>query len=324
VVEQVAAGPWCGRPGRPEWYDLLDDNAATVGAALDAALAGTASDDVLLTVARLALYWNDRMHVVEGGRLAERAARRAVPPDRFPAAAAVGAHGMLLALAQRMVTARPLLEAALAAAPRSPRVAEAGHLVVQWAAAAWAGDDWPLAARAADLGRRLGERADDPHTVLVARAVGAAAATLIGRPAAGTAEATGVLADNADVGNDFAALVASVALGVAAALAGDADGGLHWTAETLRHQLRLGNRDLGDTFEQRGGHYARAGRPLDAVRCYAAAHAHQQRVGRRWPRHAGTAERLAEIVDRVDTGEYERAWRAGQRLGTGDLALELA
>ncbi|HEX8518764.1 MAG TPA: BTAD domain-containing putative transcriptional regulator, partial [Pseudonocardia sp.] len=148
VVEQVAAGPWCGRPGRPEWYDLLDDNAATVGAALDAALAGTASDDVLLTVARLALYWNDRMHVVEGGRLAERAARRAVPPDRFPAAAAVGAHGMLLALAQRMVTARPLLEAALAAAPRSPRVAEAGHLVVQWAAAAWAGDDWPLAARA--------------------------------------------------------------------------------------------------------------------------------------------------------------------------------
>jgi hypothetical protein len=47
-------------------------------------------------------------------------------------------------------------------------------------------------------------------------------------------------------------------------------------------------------------------------------------VGRRWPRHAGTAERLAEIVDRVDAGEYERAWRAGQRLGTGDLALELA
>ena len=133
------------------------------------------------------------------------------------------------------------------------------------------------------------------------------------------AAARDVLTEEADIGDDFAALFAAVALGIGAGFGGDPDGGLHWTAEILRRQVALGIDDVADVLEQRGGHLDTAGRPDDAVRTLSASAVRQRRIGRAWPRTDGTAERLDRLRAPLGTARFTLAWRAGQHLDVAEL-----
>lgn len=133
----------------------------------------------------------------------------------------------------------------------------------------------------------------------------------------------GVLARSAEVGNDFAAMFAAIAHAVAALLDDDPREGLRRSNEILRCQIRLGFHNAGDFLEQRGGHYANAGQPLDAVRGYAAGRAHQLRGGRSRPRLHGTAKKLARLRESLSAPDYDRAWQSGQRLGIREMESEL-
>jgi hypothetical protein len=229
------------------------------------------------------------------------------------------------AVDQDMAAARPRLLAALPVlleAPE-PRWADVGELLTGMAAAAWVGDDWQLGARLAATATAFGERTGNADVVLSARAVGAAADLIVGDGPAAMAQARAVLAENVAVGNDFAALFAAATLGIGAGFTGDPDGGLRWTEELLHRAAALGNHDVGDMLEQRGGHLAAAGRPDDAVRTLSAAAARQRRIGRRWPRTDGTAELLDRLRDRLGTSRFAFAWRAGAHLDLAELVPEL-
>ena len=84
----------------------------------------------------------------------------------------------------------------------------------------------------------------------------------------------------------------------------------------MRHQRALGIRNVGDTLEQRGHHYANAGKLDAALRCYGAASAQHEREGRAWPRLPITPETLERLQAAMSPAEYERNWASGRRLGS--------
>jgi predicted ATPase/DNA-binding SARP family transcriptional activator len=317
VVDQVAAAPRYGRPGQIAWFDWLDDNRATIDATLEEALDPGAptrpSEELPFTVVRLARYWIDRMHVVTGRRLVRLAAD--VPwSDPLASAAAAVALGAIQAVDQDMDEARPRLLAALPVLLAAPeeRWADVGDLLTGMAAAVWTGDDWSLAAEIARTAAGFGERTADVHVVLTARALVSAADLIVDDAQEAMTLARTVLAEEARIGDDFAALFAAVTLGIGSGFAGDPEAGLAWTEEILRRQTALGIHDVGDVLEQRGGHLDAVGRPDDAVRTLSASAARQRRVGRTWPRTEGTAERLEQLRSVLGTTRFTLAWRAGQ------------
>jgi hypothetical protein len=156
--------------------------------------------------------------------------------------------------------------------------------------------------------------------MLRARAVATACELITGDLVRAVADATAVLEDNRAVGNHFAAFFACITNGVAALMQRDADAGLHWTGQAMAHQRALGVRNVGDTLEQRGNHYAIAGQFDPAVRCFGAASAQHEREGRRWPRHPGTAETVERLRSAMSAVAYERNWNSGQRLGRVEQA----
>ena len=247
-------------------------------------------------------------------RAAEIARSGAVDP--FVAACTSTAHSTWLALNQDMSTARPGLEAGLDALRSGPpdRRADAAEVLLAAAAGAWVGDDYTLARRLADAARTLGETLADPHVVLVARAVHAATGLFLDQPGSAQEAAAAVGEDNDRVGNDLVALLVAVTHAVAALLEPDPPAGLRWTSETLRIQRRMGARDHGDTLEQRAGHHLNAHQPLEAVRCYGAARAMHTRLGRAWPRHPGTTERLATLREQLGEVTFAEALASGERL----------
>jgi hypothetical protein len=324
VVDRVAAAPRYGRAGQAAWFDWLDDNQAAVDTTLEEALDPRATrrppEALSFTVGRLMRYWIDRLHVVTGRRLV-RLAAGVRWSDPLSGAAATAALGVMHAVDQDMDAARPLVLAALPVLLDAPeeRWADAGDLLTGMAAATWVGDDWHLAARLVEEATAIGERTGDAHVVLTARAIGSTAELVIGDQHVATAQARAVLAEETEVGNDFAALCAAITLGVGAAFAGDPDAGLHWTAEILHRQAALGIRDVGDVLEQRGGHFAAAGRLDDAVRTFSSSQARQRRVGRGWPRAPGTSGYLETLRARLGTARFTLAWRAGQHLDLAEL-----
>ena len=317
LFDAIVNGAWGGRPGQARWYDWLDENTPTIRLVLTEALAGTSAsalDEALLAVARLTAYWWDRRRSAEALHWLPRAARAA--GDSFAGHCVRTAHATYLALGQDIEKARDQLAMAPAklAACRPHQRADAAEVLVDAAAGAWVGDDYGLAASLAVTALGLGEELGDPHIVLRARAIHAATELLRGRPAHARRAAEAVGRDNQEVGNDFAALFVALIHALTALFESDAEAGLHWSTEILRSQRRLGVRDHADTLEQRAGHYLNAGRPLAAARCYGAARAMHQQLGRSWPRHEGTAKRLTDLKDRLGRAAYREALTAGERL----------
>ncbi len=316
VFDGVAAGPRIGRPGQARWYHWLDEHGGTVAAVLSDALpepgGGPArgTEEGLMAVARLAVSWYQRERSADAVYWLPRAVEiaRSGGVDPFVAACTSTAHSTWLALNQDMTAARPGLEAGLEAlqdcAP--DQRADAAEVLLAAAAGAWVGDDYALARRLADAGRTLGETLADPHVTLAARAVHAATGLFLDPPGSALEAAVAVGEDNARVGNELVALLVAVTHAVAALLDPDPRAGLRWSAEILRIQRRTGARDHGDTLEQRAGHHLNAHQPLEAARCYGAARAMHTRLGRSWPRHPGTAERLVTLREQLGEADLRR------------------
>lgn len=323
VIDRAAAAPRYGGPGQLAWYGWLDDNRTAVDLSLEEALDPGAlrpPGELPFTVVRLTRYWIDRTHVITGRRLV-RLAAQATWTDPLAAAVADVALGVIQAVDQDMTEARPTLLAALPVLLDAPeeRWGEVGDLLTGMAAAVWTGDDWSLAARIARTAADFGERTGDVHVVLTARALLSATDLIVGDAPEAMALARAVLAEEAGIGDDFAAMFAAATLGIGAGFVGDPDAGLTWTEEILRRQAALGIHDVGDVLEQRGGHLDVVGRPDDAVRTLSASAARQRRVGRTWPRTEGTAERLEQLRTRLGAARFALAWRAGQHLGLVEL-----
>ena len=316
TIEHVLAGPGLGQPGQPAWYDWLDDNDAAVRACIASCLVHRPRHDGLRLVDALVVYWHDRNGLIEGTRWAHRALD--LPDlDPYDQAWASCLYGSAAALGDEPEIARAHLTGALPliAHPPSDRRASSARLLLRVAASAWTADLHGLALDAASAATRLG---DEPHVLLPAQAMIAAAHLLTGDRARALDGATAVLDANRDADNHFAAMFACITHGVAALLGAEPDVGLHWSAETLRHQRALGMRNLDDSLEQRGSHFHTAARPHAALRCYAAAASMQERTGRSWPRHPGTRERLTAIRSTLDPADYRRSWASGRRLAATD------
>ena len=325
VVDRVAAAPRYGRPGQVAWFDWLDDNRATIEASLEEALdpgaPGRPSEELPFTVGRLMRYWIDRMHVVTGRRLV-RLAAEVTWSDPLAAAASAVALGVIQAVDQDMA------ERAAAAARRAPGAARRSRGAVGRTRATCSPGSRPRSGRATTGPSRPGSPGPRPSSArgpatstssLTARALVSAADLIVGDAQEAMALARAVLAEEAGIGDDFAALFAAVTLGIGAGFAGDPDAGLTWTEEILRRQAALGIHDVGDVLEQRGGHLDAVGRPDDAVRTLSASAARQRRVGRTWPRTEGTAERLEQLRTRLGAARFTLAWRAGQHLELVEL-----
>ena len=271
-----------------------------------------------MAVARLAVSWYQRERSADAdtGSPAPPRSRAPAAVDPFVAACTSTAHSTWLALNQDMTAARPGLEAGLDAlrgcAP--DQRADAAEVLLAAAAGAWVGDDYALARRLADAGRTLGETLADPHVTLAARAVHAATGLFLDPPGSALEAAVAVGEDNARVGNDLVALLVAVTHAVAALLDPDPPRGCGGPPRILRIQRRTGARDHGDTLEQRAGHHLNAHQPLEAARCYGAARAMHTRLGRSWPRHPGTTERLATLREQLGEAAYADALASGERL----------
>jgi hypothetical protein len=301
----------------------LDDNSRTVTATLGLCIAAGPSDDILLTIGRLVIYWLDRL--IPDGIEVATAARAAMGPgnDHFARTVATAAYCSLVAANQETAVVRPELEAAIGAlaAAQPDQLRAAGYALISIAISCWAGDDFELAAMAGEAAGRVGDTLGDVHLAVLASAMGCAVRLWSDRVAA-TAEAKIVLTDNSHTGNDLAAVIGCVVLSIAALLDGDGAAGLHWSDELLRRQERLGVRSIADSLETRGNHYVNAGRSVDAVRCYGAARQQNNRIGRKWPRHPGTPRGVQLCRDTLATKDFDDAWRSGERLGANDLVQD--
>ena len=330
VVDRVRDGPRIGRPGQSGWYDFIDDNHATVTAVLNTALQGGASHigagQALLTASRLSQYWMDRERSVDAHRWLRRGVEVAGSgaASEFAAAVVRAAFGGILAAEQRMDDAMPYILGALPelSRPEERFLPEAAETLLELAARVWTGDDWMLSRQTALLAKAHGETLVDAHVVLAARAVAAAAAALGGDLDQGRAEAEAVLPDAEAGGNDMALLHVYKALSVVATWTGSGEDGLAVVTRHLHCQFRMGVRNIADIVESRGNHYANAGKPVEAVRCLAAAASHNRRLGRNWPRLPNTARHLAELRASLPAAEFERAWTSGERVDTGNLPLD--
>ena len=124
--------------------------------------------------------------------------------------------------------------------------------------------------------------------------------------------------------NSFAAWMASEAAVNAALTGGDVESGLRWSDRMIAQHRALRVREGPTLLELRADLLALAGDAPAAVRLFAAARAHNQRAGMRWPNREITAGLLARAGDELDRVEFEDAWQEGTRLTLDDLGAAVA
>ena len=315
MLERVTSGIDDGRPGQDSWFDWLDAHATLTQEVLRSALVQRPSPVGLRLLSRLTGYWYQRERMIDGLHWLEIA--RDLPfDDKYDAAVGQSLYGIGLALHQETEDAMPYLAANIPVLSNPPpaHAAEAAEVMVLMAAALWVGDAWSLAADVAGIAVDLANPLGLEHVTIRAKAIAAACLIADGDLAVAASAADDVLQANIRIGNHFAAFFAYVTKGIAAAFTGDWVSGLQWTTESLRCQAALGMRNIGDTLEQRGAHYFNGGQLAEAVRCYGISATQHGHAGRRWPRHPGTEERLADLRARLTPDAFERAWSSGQRL----------
>jgi predicted ATPase/DNA-binding SARP family transcriptional activator len=322
ISATLADGPRIGQSDGGALDRRLEDNRRTITATLEAAIAAVPSDDVLITLCRLVPYWwLDGKLSPETVRLVSAAAAAVGPGNSdFVAAAVVAAHGSFLALTQQTTRSeRSLIDAVQRLRDAPPDLAIfAAELLLAVAAACWTGGEMVAANAAADAVRAYGELLDDDHLRVLAKAVHCAMSLVLDPEAAG-ARALVVLGECQAVGNVSAQIMCYHALYMAALFSQNGPEGLRWSAEAIRCQQEIGQRNAATTLEARGSLYLLAGNPHDAIRCYGSANLQYSRLGRSWPQIPGTDEFLAAARSQVSAEEFDQAWASGERLAASDL-----
>ena len=321
VSTTLADGPRIGQSDGGVLDRRLEDNRRTITATLEAAIAATPTDDVLITLCRFVPYWwLDGKLSPETVRLVSAAAVAVGPGNSdFVAAAVAAAHGSFVALTQTTPPEPSLLDAVQRLRDAPPDLAIfAAELLLAVAAACWTGGAMVAANAAADAVGAYGELLDDDHVRVLAKAVHCAMSLVMDPEAAG-ARALVVLDECRAVGNVGAQIMCYHTLYMAALFTQNGPEGLRWSAEAIRCQQEIGQRNAATTLEARGSLYLLAGNPHDAVRCYGSANLQYSRLGRSWPQIPGTDEFLAAARSQVSAEEFAQAWASGERLAASDL-----
>ncbi|MGN6688617.1 MAG: BTAD domain-containing putative transcriptional regulator [Actinomycetales bacterium] len=321
VSTTLANGPRLGQSGSGALDRRLEDNRRTITAALEATVATNPSDKALITLCRLVpFWWLDGKLSPETVRLVATAAS-AVSADNsaFAGAAAAAAHHSFQAMTHGLTDERALLAAieCLSEAPAGSEIFAAEFLITV-AAACWTSGHLDESRAAADAAAAYGERLQDAHVQVLARAVRCASG-LSEDPAAAARIARPLLDESLALGNASAAIMCYHVLYMAALAGGDAAEGLRWSAEAIRMQQKLGMRNSSTTLEARGNLHLLTGNARDAVRCYGSASLQQARTGQSWPQITGTPELLASARTQLSAEEFAAAWASGERLADNHL-----
>ena len=243
--------------------------------------------------------------------------------DPLTRALAESTLGSLLEIARETPAAHALFDRSIPVLVESGDPAAIGVLV-DIATTAWVGDDWAYGAEIAAVALGRAKATNQPYEHLIAESTLTAARLFTGPPHEALTAAEELLSRPDTRQNGRAMLMLCATAGVAALFAGRPENGLRWTEESLRVAQELGVRNMGETLEQRGNHLAAAQRPLDAVRCFAAAATQYDRGGMTWPRHDGTATTVDLLRAAVPTKDFDRAWASGARLITAGDGVLLA
>jgi hypothetical protein len=193
--------------------------------------------------------------------------------SEFAAAAVIAEHSSFVAVTQQSApSGYALLDAIdrLCEAPEALAIF-AAELLLAVAAACWTGGEMTAANAAADAVAAYGERLDDDHVRVLAKALRCAMGLLVD-PAAAGATARTVLDECRALGNVSAQIMCYHALYMAALVTKNGEEGLRWSAEAIRCQQEIGQRNAATTLEARGSLYLLAGNPHDAIRCYGSAY----------------------------------------------------
>lgn len=322
VRDLAYAVPQRGRPGQRIGYDRLEADLSTVSATIDDLLTGPDAATAVRVVTALTGWAYDRNRLQLARRWLTTAVGRA-DLDPLSRALADSALGSLLEIFRETAAAHALFDRSIPVLVESDEPAGIGALV-DIATTAWVGDDWAYGAEIAALALARAEATGQWYEHLIAESTLTAARLFTGPPQTALAAAEDVLSRPETPSNGRAMLMLCATAGVAALFAGLPENGLRWTEESLRVAQELGARNMGETLEQRGNHLVAAGRPLDALRCFAAAAAQYDRVGMSWPRHDGTATTVDQVRAAVTAEDFDRSWTSGARLVTAGDGVLLA
>ncbi|TWP33687.1 BTAD domain-containing putative transcriptional regulator [Leekyejoonella antrihumi] len=322
VIDTVAAGPRMGQSDHGRGDQRLQDNRRTITAALESAIAVGPTDEVVITLCRLVPYWwLDGNLSPETVRLISTVASTVgAANSEFAVAAVTAAHGSFLAVNEQDSAGPDALSQAIKQLLEAPAGLQvfAAELLLAVAAACWVGGDLASAESAADGVAEYGERLDDDHLRVLARGVRCAMGLMVDPAHAGEI-AQSVLLESRKVGNTAAAIMCLHTLYMSALFAQDGPAGLRWTAEAIRCQQDIGQRNAAATLEARGSLFIISAYPRDAVRCYGAAYLQYSRLGRSW-QLPGTEALIETIRGRLSRKEFDEAWTSGERLAASDLA----
>ena len=322
VRDLAYAVPQRGRPGQRTSYDQLEADLSTISATVQDLLADPDPTTAVRVVIALVGWAYDRNRLQLPRRWLTTALAR---PDLDPLTRALAEStlGSLLEIARETPAAHALFDRSIPVLVESGDPAAIGVLV-DIATTAWVGDDWAYGAEIAAVALGRAKATNQPYEHLIAESTLTAARLFTGPPHEALTAAEELLSRPDTRQNGRAMLMLCATAGVAALFAGRPENGLRWTEESLRVAQELGVRNMGETLEQRGNHLAAAERPLDAVRCFAAAATQYDRGGMTWPRHDGTATTVDLLRAAVPTKDFDQAWASGARLITAGDGVLLA
>ncbi|MDT0350161.1 BTAD domain-containing putative transcriptional regulator [Pseudonocardia charpentierae] len=322
VEELVTAHPRLGRPGEVGWFAALDDDLVALRATLHRNLVDAPSRCGVRIASRLGLYWYYRGMMVEARHWQERATSVAdgMPLDRALVRYMLGGS---LAMDGRPDLGLPLIAAghdAVRGTPDEHAPLRGEVLAILSGALFVAEQDEAGRANTADV-REIAVATPDGSLDLLADL-----STLLS--GAGTAQpeqvidrASAVYDDAVAGDNSFVAWMASEAAVNAALAGGDVESGLRWSDRMVSQHRALRVREGPTLLELRADLLALADDAPAAVRLFAAARAHSQRAGLRWPSREITTELVARATDALDRVEFEDAWQQGGRMSLDDLGV---
>jgi hypothetical protein len=273
----------------------------------------------------LLMYWYYRAQLVEGGRWLRLAVETSGPLAAADTAILRLAKAAALAVQGRVDRALPHVQAALVEVDRVPedRLNEVGDYLAAVATAASATDDFALVTQLSDRASAIAGQTGDPDLTVLSEAL-CCLALIPSRPlAVSSAEAEAVYERAIATGHLFAAWIACAVRCMTALLESDPTNGMAWSDRIIGLHVRLGSRQGGPYVETRANFRSLQGDFVEATTLYSAARSHTRRAGMLWPRRPVTLELLDQARRALSREDFERSWRAGERLTLSEiLALE--
>lgn len=316
VAESIDARPRLGSATEPDWYHRLDDDYATMRAALAALLI----DEPVVLGARLAhrlsFYWYYRGRIQEAQKWLSLAYDLITPTRGVDAALAALGLGAALAVQGRVDLARPHVDHVVEHMPpiASERLIDVGEGLVGMATAAWVRDATDVVRQVHTALIEIVDRAADDQLGLLCDAVGSLAMVAPDRLDEAAANGAEVYARSLAMNNITAGWIAAGPPMIAALLASRPTEGIEWVGRVMQGHLRLDSAAGGMFIETRANFAVQSGEFEQAARLYAAARTQTRRAAMVWPRRSMTEELLRRTQHHLSAADYERAWKAGERL----------